>query len=106
MRAGLESGAVKPSSLERVSVDTTVQPKAIAHPTDARLYLRALNTLVRQAKRHGIRLRQSHTRLAKRASRRAGRTAHARQMKRMRRETSRWTRPLPLVPLKSGSRHE
>ncbi len=54
VRAGLESGAVKPSSLERVSVDTTVQPKAITHPTDARLYLRALDTLVRQAKRHGI----------------------------------------------------
>lgn len=35
LRAGLESGALKPSSLERVSVDTTVQPKAIAHPTDA-----------------------------------------------------------------------
>ncbi len=89
VRAGLESGAVKPSSLERVNVDTTVQPKAIAHPTDARLYLRALNTLVRQAKRHGIKLRQSHTRLAKRASRRAGRYAHARQMKRMRREIKR-----------------
>ena len=55
VRAGLESGAVKPSSLERVTVDTTVQPKAIAHPSDARLYLRALDTLVRQAKRRGRR---------------------------------------------------
>src|SRR5919199_170354 len=32
--AGLQSGTVKPSSLERVIIDTTVQPKAIAHPTD------------------------------------------------------------------------
>ena len=30
VRAGLESGTVKPSSLERVTVDTTVQPKAAA----------------------------------------------------------------------------
>ncbi|MBF0357820.1 MAG: transposase [Magnetococcales bacterium] len=34
IRLGVDSGAVKPSSLKRVSVDTTVQPKNIAHPTD------------------------------------------------------------------------
>lgn len=84
--AALQAGAAKPSSLERVSVDTTVQPKAIAHPTDSRLYLRALQALVRQAKRHGIVLRQSYTRLAKQASLKAGRYAHARQFRRMRRE--------------------
>jgi transposase, IS5 family len=81
----LDTGVVKPSSLERVSVDTTVQPKAIAHPTDSRLYWKALQLLVRQAKRHGIALRQSHTRLAKAAMVRAGRHAHARQFRRMRR---------------------
>jgi IS5 family transposase len=81
----LDTGVAKPSSLERVSVDTTVQPKAIAHPTDSRLYWKALESLVRQAKRHGIVLRQSHTRLAKAAMVRAGRHAHARQFRRMRR---------------------
>ncbi len=81
----LDSGMTKPGSLERVSVDTTVQPKAIAHPTDSRLYWKALQALVRQAKRHGIALRQSHTRLAKAAMVRAGRYAHARQFRRMRR---------------------
>ena len=50
MEMALESGTVKPSSLERVTVDTTVQEKAIAHPTDSRLYLKALQALVRQAK--------------------------------------------------------
>jgi len=82
----LESGTVKPSSLERVTIDTTVQEKAIAHPTDSRLYLKALQALVRQAKKADITLRQSHTRLAKKASAKAGRYAHARQYKRMRRE--------------------
>jgi transposase, IS5 family len=31
-----KTGALAPRDLERVVVDTTVQPKAIAHPTDAR----------------------------------------------------------------------
>jgi len=85
----LETETVKPSSLERVTVDTTVQPKAIAHPTDSRLYLKALLTLVGQAKKAGIKLRQSHTRLAKTAAMKAGRYAHAKQFKRMRRELKR-----------------
>ncbi len=85
----LQSKTVKPASLERVTVDTTVQPKAIAHPTDSRLYLKALVILVRQAKKAGIKLRQSHTRLAKRAAVKAGRYAHAKQFKRMRRELKR-----------------
>src|SRR5689334_2345844 len=89
VQAGLKSGTVKPSSLERVSIDTTVQPKAIAHPTDSRLYLKAIQALVRQAKRHGLRLRQTYTRLAKRAAAQVARYAHARQMRRMRRELKR-----------------
>jgi IS5 family transposase len=89
IQAGLESGTVRPSSLERISVDTTVQPKAIAHPTDAKLYLKALQALVRQAKKCGLELRQAHTRLAKRAAVQVGRYAHARQMRRMRRELKR-----------------
>ena len=89
IQAGLESGAVRPSSLERISVDTTVQPKAITHPTDAKLYLKALLALVRQAKKCGLRLRQAHTRLAKRAAVQVGRYAHARQMRRLRRELKR-----------------
>ncbi len=89
LEVALESKTVKPSSLERVTVDTTVQEKAIAHPTDSRLYLKALQILVRQARKAGIKLRQSHTRLAKRAAAKAARYAHAKQMKRMRREVKR-----------------
>jgi IS5 family transposase len=81
--------AVKEQSFERVSVDTTVQPKAIAHPLDSRLYHRGREILVRLAKRHGVPLRQSHQRLSKRALRLASRYAHARQMKRARREIKR-----------------
>jgi IS5 family transposase len=35
--AAVQMKAVRPSELERVIVDTTVQEKAIAYPTDSRL---------------------------------------------------------------------
>ena len=89
IEAALAAGAVKPASLARVTIDTTVQPKAIAFPTDSRLYRRGREVLVRLAARHGIRLRQSYHRLGKRALRLANRYAHARQMRRARREIRR-----------------
>ncbi|MGY3333466.1 IS5 family transposase [Mesorhizobium sp. USDA 4775] len=89
VEVALDTGTAKPNSLERITIDTTVQPRAIAHPTDSRLYLKAIQILVRQAKRHGVVLRQSHARLAKAAAVRAGRYAHARQFCRMRRELKR-----------------
>jgi IS5 family transposase len=77
---------VSKEHLERVNVDTTVQEKAIAFPTDARLYHKARRILVRLAKRNGIELRQSFERLGKSALIMQGRYSHARQMKRARRE--------------------
>ncbi len=64
-------------------VDTTVQPKAIAHPTDSRLLNRAREQLAEEAKAHGIELRQSYARVGPRAEQQAGRYAHARQYRRM-----------------------
>jgi IS5 family transposase len=80
-----KTGALEARDLERVAVDTTVQPKAIAHPTDARLMHRALEKLVTLAKREGVELRQSYLRVAKRAAIMVGRYTHAHQFKRMRR---------------------
>jgi len=81
-----KTGALASRDLERVVVDTTVQPKAIAHPTDARLCHRALEKLVDRARRHQVRLRQSYRRVAKRAAIMVGRYTHAHQFKRARRE--------------------
>jgi IS5 family transposase len=78
--------ALATRDLERVVVDTTVQPKAIAHPSDARLCHRALEKLVGLARRHDVRLRQSYVRLAKRAAIMVGRYTHAHQFKRAWRE--------------------
>ena len=66
-----------------------MQPKAIAFPTDSRLYHRGREILVQLAARHGGKLRQSYHRLSKRALRLANRYAHARQMRRARREITR-----------------
>src|SRR5262249_13760915 len=51
---------MKPSDLARVVIDTTVQPKAVMFPTDAKLLNRARERLVRLAKTLGVRLRQSY----------------------------------------------
>ncbi len=80
---------LKRQDLEKVNVDTTVQEKAIAFPTDARLYHKMRLRLVREADKRGIELRQSYPRLGKRALARQGRYAHARQMKRAAKETRR-----------------
>ena len=85
IEVGLATKTIQAAHLRQVSVDTTVQPKAVAFPTDARLYLKGLRTLVREAKRAGLVLRQSYTRLAAQAFLQHGRYAKAKQMKRARR---------------------
>lgn len=77
--------AITPRDLDRVIVDTTVQEKAVAYPTDSRLLEVGCKKLVMLAKRHGIALRQSYEREGPRLSRRAGGYAHAKQFKRMKR---------------------
>src|ERR1700757_3888913 len=74
--------AIKPSDLNRIIVDTTVQPKNVMFPTDARLLNRAREILVRLAKRCGIELRQSYARGGKFALIKHQRYAHAKQFKR------------------------
>ena len=82
--AGRKSGAIDDASLKRVAVDTTVMEKAIAHPTDSRLYERARALLVTLAQEAGVELRQSYARLAPRLAIQVGRYAHAKQFRRMR----------------------
>lgn len=80
---------IKPQELSRVIVDSTVQHKAIAHPTDSRLLETARVKLVEAAKDAGIDLKQTFAKEGKELGRKAGRYAHARQFKRMRRAIKR-----------------
>lgn len=84
IKAGQRAGVVKDNDLKRVTIDTTVMEKNIAHPTDARLYETARRKLVGFAREAGVSLRQNYNRLAPRLAGQVGRYAHARQFKRMR----------------------
>jgi len=89
IKTGLKTGNVKKSELKRLSVDTTVQEKAICFPKDARHYQRMREKLVSKANEYGVRLRQSYVRKGKRALVMHGRYAHARQYKRAKKQLKR-----------------
>jgi transposase, IS5 family len=78
----VRTGAMAPQDTRRVVVDTTVQPKNVMFPTDAKLLNRAREKLVSLAKRTGLDLRQSYTRVGKLALIKQQRYAHAKQFKR------------------------
>lgn len=84
IEAARAGGLIKKSSLDKVIVDTTVMPKAIAHPTDSRLLEKSRQHLVKLADEHSLQLRQNYNRQAPRMAAQIGRYAHARQFKRMR----------------------
>jgi IS5 family transposase len=76
---------VEHSEFEAVIVDTSVQEKAVAFPTDSRLLEVARAKLVKLAQRAGLTLKQTYEREGKILRRRAGGYAHAKQYKRLRR---------------------
>lgn len=84
----IKAKAVKTGDLKRVTVDTTVQEKAITFPTDSKLYHRARERLVRLAKAHDIALRQSYVRVGPRLLFQTNRYGAARQLRRQRRTTA------------------
>lgn len=86
LRIAHKTGAVRIEDLRRVTVDTTVQPKAITFPTDAKLIYRAIVRLGVLARRHGVGLRQSYVRVGKLALIKSQRYAHAKQFRRHRRQ--------------------
>lgn len=85
VNAAVELKLIKSQALTQVIVDSTVQHKAIAHPTDSRLLETARIKLVEAAKAAGIELKQTYAKEGTALVRRAGRYAHAKQFRRMRR---------------------
>lgn len=85
----LRTGTIRKQSLKKAIADTTVMPKAIAYPTDAKLYFNGIKTLVRFSKAHNLTLRQTYTFVSKKALRRAHQLAHARKMKKAVKEVRR-----------------
>jgi len=86
LAAAHRAGALSVRATEAVAVDTTVQEKAIAHPTEHGLLLAAIEQVGAQAKKAGLHLRQSYVRVARHAAMKTGRYLHAQQKKRARRQ--------------------
>ena len=82
IEAGKATQTITERSFEKVIVDTTVQPKAVQHPTDARLYRKVHAAMLRIAEQEGLDLRQSYRLLMERAFRKHGGHMKAKQFKR------------------------
>ena len=86
IRIGLESATIEAKDLKRVTVDTTVQEKAIRFPTDTQLCHKAREELVKMAEKHEVDLRQSYMRKSKQAVFLANKYMAARQINRGRKQ--------------------
>jgi IS5 family transposase len=84
IEAGMKMRVIGPAALKRVNVDTTVETKAIRFPTDARLYQRMRERLVKAARAEGLTIKQSYEHVGRRLLMQSSRYAHARQMRRAR----------------------
>ena len=96
IEAGMKMKVIRPAQLQRLNVDTTVQTKAgvpsdrswllgwkaVRYPTDARLYHRCRERLVKVARAAGLNIKQSYEHVGRRLLMQSSRYAHARQMKR------------------------
>ena len=87
VQTGLATKTIAAASLAVVNVDTTVQDKAVAFPTDARLLNKARIAVVKLATQCGITLRQPYTFKGQEAFHQSARYAHARQFNRAAKQT-------------------
>ena len=84
MEVAVTLNLIASKELARVIVESTVQEKAVAHPTDSKLLETARAKVVEAARTAGIELKQTYAREGRELRFKAGRYAHARQFKRMR----------------------
>jgi len=82
----VETGTIEKKDLENIIADTTVMPKNIEYPTDAKLLEKARVRMVKLAKEHNLNLRQNYNFVIKKLLRRLGGYLHAKQMKRAQKE--------------------
>jgi len=82
IKSGFKTKVIKPKSVKCAVIDSTVQEKNIAYPTDAKLYYKGIVLLGKLAKELGIKLRQSYIRAGKKLLIKYSRYNHAKQFKR------------------------
>ena len=79
----VRAGYARKSDFKSVNVDTTVQEKAVAYPTDANLIYKGITLVAKGARKFSLKLRQTYEKVGKILLNQVGRCAHARQYKRM-----------------------
>ncbi len=82
LEAMFDEKIITKNDFKKVTLDTTVQTKAVRYPTDIMLYDRQREHLVNFAKSEGIKLRQNYNEVSKSALRRYSGYMHAKQFKR------------------------
>jgi len=90
LSVAVRTNPVTPQACARVTLDTTIQTKAIAHPTDSYLLMRGIEWLNRLARKHSLKLRQSFLRVGHGAQRDVSRLIHGGGHK----QAMRWVRKL------------
>jgi IS5 family transposase len=83
IKAGRKLSLLKAACTDRVIVDTTVMPKAVAHSTDSSSLERSRKHLVKLSEDNGLMLGQNYNREAPRIAMQIGRYAHAKQFRRI-----------------------
>ena len=83
--------------LKKAICDTTVMPKAVSYPTDAKLVQRSLERVVRAAQKTGITLKRTYVRVSKRMLKEYQRLAHGKKFRRAQRPLRKLRRCLARV---------
>ena len=84
--ASLQLELLKTCDIQEVIIDTTVQLKAIAPPTDTQLCFKARVSLTRIAQKCGIKLKQSFVRIGKKTLYRYSKSVHRKNYKEARKQ--------------------
>jgi len=81
IKTALETKTVSPQELTSVISDTTVMPKAVAHPVDAKLIERSIERIVRAARGVGLQLKRSYSRVSRWALKEYLRLTHGKKFR-------------------------
>ncbi|MDR0352303.1 MAG: transposase, partial [Opitutaceae bacterium] len=81
LESAVRMKVLKPVQVVPINADTTVQAKEMRYLTDARSYDRARGRVVKEARKAGLKVKQSYERVGRRLLMMAGRYMHSRKMK-------------------------
>jgi transposase, IS5 family len=97
IQVAVETQVVSPQELSKAICDTTVMPKAVTYPTDAKLIYRSLERIVRAALRAKLHLKRTYRHVARWALREYQRLMHGKRVRKAQRPLGQLKRYLTKV---------